>query len=352
MKIVGSELTLGATHVAVERREVQERLRAWSGARPGVDARAAAATRSPAAEVSLSPEARQKASQAAATDDASTAVDADPKLALLKAILARVFGVEVSIADLRDLTAPPPDAAVATAEGGASEGSGAPPAAGYGVEYERHEVRTEQEQTSFTASGTVRTSDGQSISFSVAMQVARSRTERLDVSVRLGDAARRQDPLVVNFAGTAAQLSDQTFSIDLNGDGNADTAHFVASGSGFLVFDRNGDGKITQASELFGPQSGDGFAELARLDQDGNGWIDEGDGMFGELQVWTRDANGADHLQSLQDLGVGALSTARLATPFELQDANGNAQGAVRSTGVYLKESGEAGTLQQIDLVV
>ncbi len=350
MKIVGSELALSATHAAVERREVQERLRAWSGARPDAPAARAAPPPPPAPEVSLSPEARRKAAEATAVDAASDATDMDPKLALLKAILARIFGVEVDVIDLRDVPAQSADAPVAQ-DAGATPAA-PPPSAGYGVEYERHEVRTEQEQTNFAASGTVQTSDGRSIEFALSMQVARSRTEQVDVSLRLGDAARKQDPLVVNFAGTAAQLADQTFSIDLDGDGRRDTAHFVGPGSGFLVFDRDGDGRITQRSELFGPRSGDGFAELAALDGDGNGWIDEADGSFGELQVWTRDASGADRLQTLQDLGVGALSVARTATPFELQDAAGTALGAIRSTGVYLKESGEAGTLQQIDLVV
>ena len=144
----------------------------------------------------------------------------------------------------------------------------------------------------------------------------------------------------------------RTFTIDLNGDGRQDTAHFLAPGSGFLVFDRNGDGKITQASELFGPQTGDGFGELSSLDEDGSGWIDAGDSSYDQLQVWTRDAAGKDQLQSLQAAGVGAVSVARLATPFELKDAGNATLGAVRSTGVYLAESGQAGTVQQIDLVV
>jgi hypothetical protein len=39
----------------------------------------------------------------------------------------------------------------------------------------------------------------------------------------------------------------------------------------------------TNGAELFGARSGDGFAELAALDGDGNGWIDEGDAAW---QAW------------------------------------------------------------------
>ena len=349
MQVVGSTLTMSASHAALERREVQERLRMWTGRRPEQAARAAPP---PSTEVNLSAEAQQKSSAADAIDAAQQAVDNDPKLQLLKAILARLFGIHVSTADLRDLAGTSVET-TGDADVAADAASSAPQqSAGYGIEYDYHEVRTEQEQTTFNAAGTVQTSDGRSIQFTVSLQMSRSFVERTDVSVRLGDAARKSDPLVINFAGTAAQLSDQTFTIDLNGDGRQDTAHFLAPGSGFLVFDRNGDGRITQASELFGPQTGDGFGELSSLDEDGSGWIDAGDSSYDQLQVWTRDAAGKDQLQSLQAAGVGAVSVARLATPFELKDAGNATLGAVRSTGVYLAESGQAGTVQQIDLVV
>ena len=50
------------------------------------------------------------------------------------------------------------------------------------------------------------------------------------------------------------------------------------------VFDRNGNGKADNGSELFGVASGNGFADLRRLDEDRNGWIDESDAAFDRLQ--------------------------------------------------------------------
>jgi hypothetical protein len=95
--------------------------------------------------------------------------------------------------------------------------------------------------------------------------MSRTYHEETNVSLRLGDAARKTDPLVLNFAGTAAQLTDQRFSFDLNADGSDEQINFVTPGSGFLVFDRNQDGKVNNGSELFGPTTGDGFQELAAL---------------------------------------------------------------------------------------
>ena len=98
--------------------------------------------------------------------------------------------------------------------------------------------------------------------------------------------------------------------------------------------------------------SGDGFAELATLDSDNNGWIDENDAAYEKLSVWTKDSTGKDQLSTLKEANVGAISLARVATPFELKDSQNDQQGEIRATGIYLREDGAAGTIQQIDLTV
>lgn len=79
--------------------------------------------------------------------------------------------------------------------------------------------------------------------------MARSYHEQSDVSIRLGDARKKQDPLVLNFSGTATQLTGQRFKFDLNSDGKSEDINMVTGGSGFLALDRNGDGKINNGSE-------------------------------------------------------------------------------------------------------
>ena len=44
----------------------------------------------------------------------------------------------------------------------------------------------------------------------------------------------------------------------------------MLNGSGYLALDKNGDGTINDGSELFGTRNGDGFADLAQYDEDGN----------------------------------------------------------------------------------
>lgn len=270
----------------------------------------------------------------------------DPRLTLLRAMLRYIMGQEVEIFDARELQAERPSPEIPQ-----------PPAAsrpaGWGMEYERHERYTEVEETRFSASGTVQTADGREIGFSLELSMARSYHEESSVSLRLGDAARpRKDPLVLNFAGNAAQLLDQRFSFDLDADGTAENINRLAAGSGFLVFDRNADGKANDGSELFGTRSGDGFADLAQLDRDGNGWIDESDTAWAALRMWSPEADGSGALRTLQDAGVGAIALAHVTTPFALKDGSNSTLGDIRSTGIYLQEDGTAGTVQQVDLSV
>jgi len=140
--------------------------------------------------------------------------------------------------------------------------------------------------------------------------------------------AHKADPLVVNFGGAPARLTGAKISFDLNSDGAPENVSFVARGSGFLALDSNGDGKVNDGRELFGPQTGNGFGELAAYDSDNNGWIDQRDPVFAKLRIWT--VNG---LESLSDKGIGAISTSSAMTPFALKDAANVSQGDIRSTG-------------------
>jgi hypothetical protein len=61
----------------------------------------------------------------------------------------------------------------------------------------------------------------------------------------------------------------------------------------FLVLDRNGNGKIDDATELFGSQDSEtnGFEELKKLDSNKDGVIDHKDKMWSKLMLW-HDKNG------------------------------------------------------------
>lgn len=346
MKIDTSTVHLSASHLASVREEVRETVRAWIGNQPP-EAEGNGAVSS---VVALSAAARDAAARAAdrAPDahavDASGKSDGDPFLSLIRLVVEMLTGVKVRSVSPEDIAAaeeatPPPDTAQAAPE--------QPAHAGFGLEYEASARREESEQTSFGAAGVVHTADGKEIHFNLSLMMARSHVEESHVSLRAGDAMLK-DPLVINFGGTAAQLSGGRFKFDLDGDGTQEDMPMLAGNSGFLALDLDGNGSIDSGKELFGPATGNGFGELAQYDSDGNGWIDENDPAFGQLGVWMPGAG----LKSLKDSNVGALYTGNVESPFQIKDDGQALLGAVRNSGIFLTEDGKAGSLQQIDVVI
>lgn len=364
MRIESSDLQMASQHRATSRESVQESLKVWGGAqRPEVERREA---RQAVDAVSISQQAMaaaqaDEAARALSTtpqgaeaigDDVESALENDPRYRLIVLMIEAMTGRKVKLFDLQEIQGGAGAVGnVAGNTGGGSTATARP--AGVGVEYTRRTVRDESERTSFAAQGVVRTADGREIRVNVALTMERSFHSETELNLRLGAAEpKTKDPLVINFGGTAAQLSDLKFNFDLDADGSTENIAFVGSGSGFLALDRNGDGRINDGSELFGALTGNGFAELAAFDGDRNGWIDENDAVYAKLQVWTRDASGADNYRSLAAADVGAIALANVATPFEIKDSQNRLEGVVRATGVYLADSGGAGTVQQIDLAV
>ena len=215
----------------------------------------------------------------------------------------------------------------------------------------------EQEDTSFSTVGTVRTKDGREINFNVNVNMSRRCEEYYREELNVAQFAL-YDPLVINLDTDVTKLSDQTFYFDLDADGEEEEISML-KGSGYLALDKNGDGVINDGSELFGTKNGDGFADLARYDEDGNGWIDENDSIWSKLKIWCKDENGNDVLYKLSDKGVGAICLKNVSTDFTMQGdrkaqdgtMNANATNAViRKTGIFLYENGNVGTVQHVDM--
>ena len=359
MKIAADSVTLAASHTASSHQTVRESLRAWVGdRRPDFEGREKAGSTAAAVAASFTSisAAGMSAAQAAAVapqavDDAADAAEHDPHLSLLLAVVEMLTGHKIRLMHLSDMQADASPVEIHAPDSTSPQTAQAPKRAGFGIEYDRHEVRDESEQTSFQAEGKVRTADGKEIDFKLTLDMSRQFHQEYDVSIRAGDGIKK-DPLVINFDGNAAQLQSRRFEFDLDGDGTAEKVPLLAGNSGYLALDRNNNGKIDSGMELFGARSGNGFAELAQYDSDGNGWIDDNDSVFRKIQVWTPDSENQGTLSSLADHSVGALYLGQVETPFALKDGANNTLGAVRASGVYLAENGSVGSLQQIDVVV
>lgn len=347
MKIASSAIDLQASHLRSQSLQVSERLQVWAEGRPrerntvNISAVGRAAQDADAAA----------ASTAAAIDDANDVSLSSPRLYLLIRLVEEFtgkrmtgLGVPKSMVDSGSVNPVPQGGSPAPR----SQASGGP---GFSYDFSAH--YQEAETVSFAARGVVRTADGAEIRFEASFAMARSYRETVSMQVRGGSeqAPPLQDPLVLDFGGPASALADVRFEFDLDGDGHKEMLPFVG-GTGFLAFDRNGNNRIDDGRELFGPRTGNGFAELAELDEDRNGWIDEADAAWTRLRIWQPDANGEGRVQTLQEAGVGAFYLGATDTPFSLRNSANQVLGEMRASSVYLRENGSVGTVSQIDLAV
>jgi len=210
-------------------------------------------------------------------------------------------------------------------------------------------TRVQEQQLTFQAAARVETADGEILDIDLSLSMGRRTAETLGFEM----AVVFKDPLVVNFEGAASELTDSKFYLDLDLDGSPERLHKLDQSSGFLALDRNGNQHIDDGSELFGAQSGNGFADLAEYDEDGNGFIDEGDSVYDKLRIWVQHEDGSQSLFSLAEKGIGALYLGYQTTDWELRtEQSDTLAGRLRATGLFLREDGQAGTLQQVDLRV
>lgn len=291
------------------------------------------------------------AQQSEAIVESSGEDSTDPRMQLLIAIIEALTGRKVKLFSASELQSGS-SASVEAAPAEATEATANAPAPAntdpvWSVRIETSQVHEELEIASYSAQGQVSTADGRKISFSLDLLMQRYERQESSSVFEASNAPKAKDPLVLNLATDQIRLKAAEFSFDLNADGKTESLASLAAGSAFLALDRNGNGKIDDGRELFGPSSGDGFEELSALDDDGNGWIDENDAAFSKLQVW----HPGDQAQSLKTANVGAIALDRVGTAFTLK-AGGETAGAVRTTGLFLSEDGIAKTIQQIDLVV
>ncbi len=209
-------------------------------------------------------------------------------------------------------------------------------------------THVQAEETTFKGSGCALTEDGRQIDFGVDFSMSQRLTQYAGMS--MASAVNFIDPLIINVGSDVTHISDQSFYFDLDCDGKEEKISNLGSGSGFLALDKNGDGKINDGSELFGTKSGNGFADLSIYDEDKNGWIDENDDIYESLRVYVKNEDGTDTLLGLKESDVGAIYLGNADTQFTNYNSAFMAAAMTRKSGIFLKESGGVGTVQQVDL--
>jgi len=213
-----------------------------------------------------------------------------------------------------------------------------------------HQIQYQQaSQHMISASGQVSLDDGRKIDFYLHLH-HQQHTEINAMSQLSLQQAVMHDPLVINFGDQPVQLRNTTFEFDLLADGQTQTYAALGGGAGYLTFDFNSDGRVTDGSELFGTRTGDAYAELAAYDDDGNGWIDENDAIFSQLRIWLDQTDSTSTI-SLAQAGVGAIYLGHVAFEYDLRDEQAALQGQSKAASIVLMEDGRVKTSQAIDLM-
>lgn len=163
------------------------------------------------------------------------------------------------------------------------------------------------------------------------------------------------DPIVIQYDKKSNSLDfledELTFTFDLDLDGEKDEISKLKEGNGFLALDKNSNGIIDDGSELFGPNTNDGFEELREFDDDKNGWIDENDTIFNNLRVWTKDKDGKDKLFALGDSEIGAIYLKDNSTEIDINKSVKESLAHLKSTSFFVREDGSAGLLSSFDYI-
>ena len=171
---------------------------------------------------------------------------------------------------------------------------------------------------------------------------------------------RRCDPLTLDLDGdgieTRAADATKPVMFDYNGDGVKTNTGWIKSDDGFLVLDRNNNGTIDNASELFsdytplnaGGMAANGFASLKDQDTNNDGIVNNLDANWNNLKVW-RDINSdgvsqAEELFTMDQLGIAGINTTSTYSRTTLADGN-----KIVDTGTYIKTDGTTGNMADVN---
>ncbi|WP_404333516.1 tandem-95 repeat protein [Sphingomonas sp. MMS12-HWE2-04] len=167
------------------------------------------------------------------------------------------------------------------------------------------------------------------------------------LSFRNGETVSIASPIVLDLDGDGAEFVNAAQSgvrYDMNGDGVADTTSWAGKDDAFLFIDRDGNGTVTDASELsFVADAEDARSDLEGLrtfDSDKNGKIATGDTRFTDFRIWQdKDSDGVVDAGEVRTLAAAGITSISL-TGKAVEGATSIGGAAVINTGSYTKADG------------
>mgnify|MGYP006178609257 FL=1 len=194
-------------------------------------------------------------------------------------------------------------------------------------------------QASFN--GALQLDDGSSISFAFdfSMEISWAR-----YSAQTGPV---QDPLLVSLTGQPVALTDDSTNFDLQANGQQVALPQLSAEQYYLAYDRNQDQQVNNGTELFGPISGNGFADLAAFDSNANGFIEATDDIWQHLYLWRPQ----QRMLNISQSQLAAISLESVATPMPLLNKEQQVVAQLQRSGLAFFADGTPALVQQIDIV-
>ncbi|MBN1214915.1 MAG: hypothetical protein JXA99_05665, partial [Candidatus Lokiarchaeota archaeon] len=160
----------------------------------------------------------------------------------------------------------------------------------------------------------------------------------------------KRDPLILDLDGDGIETTSVNNGVnyDFLADGIKEKTGWVGKDDGFLVLDKNSNGKIDNDSEFFGEgqslkngeKSTGGFESLGEYDGNGDKIINSNDEIYSQLRIWQdKNQNGITdegELKTLKELGIKSISLEALQKNITTSTGN-----ILREEGTYTLESGE-----------
>ena len=154
------------------------------------------------------------------------------------------------------------------------------------------------------------------------------------------NAPVRYDPIIIdlNKDGTTTSKLNGAVNFDMDNNGFKEATGWISKDDAFLAYDRNGNGKIDNGSELFGDKTvsvgaygytgktaENGFEALKEFDSNGDNIIDEKDKDFDKLLLWQDlNTNGLTEEGELKTLKEHNIKSIDLRYKETQIDNNGN----------------------------
>lgn len=203
-------------------------------------------------------------------------------------------------------------------------------------------------ETGISASGTTRiriASQIQQDTLHINFQMNNAQSAQLSAQ----QAVQQADPLVLDLGGNGVQTTgiERGVTFDITGDGRQEQVSFVTGDSWFLALDRNDNGRIDDGRELFGDQNGaaNGFEELRRYDENGDGVINDQDSVFTQLRLFQMDRDGNQTMKDLASAGVNEIHLDYQDTAKKLNDYD-----VIAQMGQFARNDGSRG--QAVDVLL